>query len=144
MSTVKDVLSGKGGDVATVTIDASAMDAVCLMNKRRIGAVIVMNGSQIAGIFTERDVMNRIVFAGKDARATPVREVMTEKVAFCVKNTTLEACRTVMTRHKLRHLPVIENGKLVGIISSGDILARELKDQEETIKFLHEYMQGPN
>jgi CBS domain-containing protein len=144
MSTVKDVLTAKGGDVATVPIDATTMDAVCLMNKRRIGAVIVMDGEQIAGIFTERDVMNRIVFDGKDPSTTRVRDVMTAKVAFVVKNTSLEACRTIMTRHKLRHLPVIENSKLVGMISSGDILARELKDQEETIKFLHEYMQGPN
>ena len=144
MSTVKDVLTTKGGDVATVTIQDSVMDAIKKMHDRRIGAVVVMDGEQIAGIFTERDVLNRVVYTGLNAATAKVRDVMTAKVAFCVKNTTLEACRTVMTRHKLRHLPVVENGKLVGIISSGDILARELKDQEETIKFLHEYMQGPN
>lgn len=142
MSLVRDVLAGKGHNVATVPLGATALDAVQVMHDRRIGAVVVMDGEEIAGIFTERDVMNRIVFEGRDAADTPIRDVMTEKVAFVVPHTSLEACRTIMTRHKLRHLPVIEAGKLVGIISAGDILARELKDSEETIRYLHEYMHG--
>jgi CBS domain-containing protein len=101
-----------------------------------------MDGDTIAGIFTERDLLNRIVAARRDADVTPVDEVMTERVAFCEPDTTLESCRTTMTRNKLRHLPVVHDGRLVGIISSGDILARELHDQEETIRYLHEYMHG--
>jgi IMP dehydrogenase len=143
MSLVSDLLAKKGREVATVERDASVFEAVKLMNERRIGAVVVMQDGQIAGMFTERDVMNRVVAAERDPKKTKVHEVMTSKVAFCVQNTTIEACRTVMTRHKLRHLPVVEAGKLVGMVSSGDILARELQESEETIKYLHEYMQGP-
>jgi CBS domain-containing protein len=143
MSLVRDLLNKKGHDVATVERDTTVFDAVRLMNDRRIGAVVVMQGEKIAGIFTERDVMTRVVGAERDPKKTKVREVMTEKVAFCVQNTTIDACRSVMTRHKLRHLPVVESGKLVGMVSSGDILAQELQESEETIKYLHEYMQGP-
>ena len=143
MSLVRDLLNKKGHDVATVTRDATVFEAIRLMNERRIGAVVVMHDGNIAGIFTERDVMNRVAGAERDPKKTKVQEVMTSKVAFCVQNTTIDACRSVMTRHKLRHLPVVEGGKLVGMVSSGDILAQELQESEETIKYLHEYLQGP-
>ncbi len=143
MSLVRDLLNKKGRDVATVEKEATVFDAVQLMNERRIGAVVVMQDDHIAGMFTERDVMNRVVASERDPKKTKVHEVMTEKVAFCVENTTIDACRSVMTRHKLRHLPVVEGGKLVGMVSSGDILAQELRESEETIRYLHEYMQGP-
>lgn len=143
MSFVRDLLSKKGCEVATVGSETTVFDAVRIMNEKRIGAVVIMSEDQIAGIFTERDVMNRVVAAERDVKKTKVREVMTTKVAFCVQNTSMEACRTVMTRHKLRHLPVVEGGKLIGMVSSGDILAQELQESEETIRYLHEYMQGP-
>ena len=143
MSLVRDLLNKKGHDVATVERDATVFDAIRVMNERRIGAVVVMHEGNIAGIFTERDVMNRVAGAERDPKKTKVHEVMTAKVAFCVQNTTIDACRSVMARHKLRHLPVVEGGKLVGMVSSGDILAQELQESEETIKYLHEYLQGP-
>lgn len=144
MSLVRDVLATKDSDVCTIGPDKSVLDAAILMNHCRIGAVVVIDGEEIAGIFTERDVMNRVVAEKKDAATTTVREVMTTKVAFCEQDTKLEACRGVMTTHKIRHLPVVENGKLLGMISSGDILARRLEEHEETIKYLHEYMHGPS
>lgn len=144
MSLVRDVLATKGADVSTIAQDKTVLDAAAMMNERHIGALMVMNGDEIAGIFTERDVLNRVVAKKKDPAATRIREVMTKKIACCERDTTLESCRTVMTKNKIRHLPVIEDGKIVGMISSGDILAREIKDQAETIRYLHEYMQGPN
>lgn len=144
MSLVRDVLAGKDSDVCTIGPDKTVLDAAALMNHRRIGAVVVIDGDKIVGIFTERDVMNRVVADKKDAATTMIREVMTTKVAFCEQDTTLEACRGVMTKHKIRHLPVVEDGKLRGMISSGDILARRLQEHEETIKYLHEYMHGPS
>lgn len=143
MSLVRDVLATKDSDVCTIGPDKTVLDAAALMNQCRIGAVVVLEGDKIVGIFTERDVMNRVVAEQKDAATTTVRDVMTTKVAFCEQDTTLEACRGVMTKHKIRHLPVVENGKLRGMISSGDILARRLQEHEETIKYLHEYMHGP-
>lgn len=142
MSRVRDVLRRKGSSVVTVPVSATALDAAHRMHERHIGAVIVLDDDRIAGIFTERDLLNRVVAVDRDPADTPVAEVMTEKVAVCSPDTTLEECRTAMTRNKMRHLPVMEEGRLIGIISSGDILARELQEQEETIRYLHEYMHG--
>jgi CBS domain-containing protein len=144
MSLVQNVLNKKGGDVATVDHNATVLEAAEKMNERRIGAVMVMDGEKIAGIFTERDILCRIVAARKDPALVPVREVMTTKIAVCSPETTLESCRAAMTQNKMRHLPVVEGDRLVGMISSGDILARELAEQEEAIRWLHEYMHGPN
>ncbi len=144
MSSVREVLAAKGTEVATIAPDKTVLDAATLMNQRHIGALVVMDGDKIAGMFTERDVLNRVVAKRLDPAQTLIRDVMTTKVAYCERAKTLESCRAIMTKHKIRHLPVVEDGKLIGMISSGDILARELKEQQETIQYLHEYMQGPN
>ncbi len=145
MAKVRDILATKGGGVATIDRNASVLDAAVLMNERKIGAVMVMDGPRIAGIFTERDLMNRLIVARKDAAATKVSEVMTGEVRVCSPDSPLEQCRAAMTHHRLRHLPVIDqDGRLAGMISIGDIMAREIARQEETIRFLHEYIQGPN
>jgi len=144
MSTVADVLRKKGSDVATVTPEHSVLDAAKIMHEKHIGSVLVLDGDNIVGIFTERDLMNRIVAEGKDPNATIVKAVMTERITCCTPESTLDACRTAMSTNKIRHVPVVNEGKLVGIISSGDILARELKDSEESLRYLHEYLQGPN
>jgi CBS domain-containing protein len=143
MSLVRDVLAKKQStEVTAVTPQETVLEAARRMHDRRIGAVLVVEDGRIAGIFTERDLLNRVVAENRDAENTPVGEVMTDRVAFCTRDTPLESCRAIMTRHKLRHLPVVENGRLLGMISSGDILARELQDHEETIRYLHEYMHG--
>src|SRR5262245_3277145 len=125
MSRVRDVLGTKGHDVATIELEAAVFEAVTIMHRRHIGSVVVIKAEEIVGIFTERDLMNRVVAAGRDARATAVKDVMTPRVAFCEPETPLSQCRTAMSRNRIRHLPVLEDGKLVGIISSGDIMARE-------------------
>jgi CBS domain-containing protein len=142
MSLVRDVLRRKGGGVTTITPSSTVFEAAKLMHQHRIGALVVMEGDEIIGIFTERDLLNRVVADRLDPDITQISDVMTGRVAFCTRDTPVEGCRTIMTRHRLRHLPVVEDGQLMGIISSGDILARELADQEETIKYLHEYMLG--
>lgn len=144
MSLVRHIIEQKQGGVATVDRDATAQDAAELMHARRIGAVVVLHDGNIIGIFTERDLLNRVVAEKKVPSSVKVFEVMTKKVAVCSPDTPIESCRAAMTNNKMRHLPVVNDGKLVGIISSGDILARELKEQEETIRWLHEYMHGPN
>jgi CBS domain-containing protein len=143
MSYVRDVLKEKGGAVATVGPGETVIAAVQKMHERHVGAVVVIDQSRVIGIFTERDLLNRVVAVKKDPTNTRVEDVMTERVAACTSDTLLSSCRTAMTKNKMRHLPVVEDGKLVGIISSGDILARELADQDETIRYLHEYMHGP-
>jgi CBS domain-containing protein len=144
MSLVRHVLEGKGSAVWTVRKEQTALEAAKLMHEKHIGSVVVMSGDVVVGIFTERDLMNRVVAEQRDPSQAKVIDVMTGRIAICTRDTTLEACRSAMTKNKMRHLPVVEDGKLLGIISAGDILARELKDQEETLKYLHEYMVGPN
>jgi CBS domain-containing protein len=142
MSTIADILSNKTGDVARIERSTSVLQAVQLMNQHHIGAVVVTEGDRVVGIFTERDVMNRVVAAEKDPRTTKVGDVMTTPVACGSRRTTVAECRAVMTQKRIRHLPVVENGRLLGMISSGDILAREVHDQQATIEYLHEYMYG--
>jgi CBS domain-containing protein len=145
MPKVRDILKTKGTAVITIHHEATVLDAAMLMNERRIGAIVVMNGDAIAGVFSERDLLTRVTVAGRDPSATKVHEVMTREVRVCAVDSPLEECRAAMTHHKIRHLPAVDaNGRLVGIVSIGDIVAREIAQQEETIRFLHEYMQGPN
>jgi len=138
----QSILHKKGTDVATVDGKTAVLDAAKTMNQRRIGAVVVTDGDRVVGIFTERDILNRIVAAGKDPKTTRIEEVMTSPMACCRRDTRLTECRTVMTKKRIRHLPVVEDGKLYGIISAGDILASEVADQQATIEYLHEYLYG--
>jgi CBS domain-containing protein len=142
MPNAQSILEKKGADVATVDRKTTVLDAAKTMNQRRIGAVVVTDGDRVVGIFTERDILNRIVAAGKDPKTTPIEEVMTSPMACCHRDTRLTECRTVMTQKRIRHLPVVEDGKLYGIISAGDILAGEVADQQATIEYLHEYLYG--
>jgi CBS domain-containing protein len=142
MLTAQTILDRKGSDVATIDHTASVLDAAKLMNERHIGALVVSKGENVIGIFTERDILNRIVAAGKDPSSTITGDVMTSPMACCRRDTPLAECRTVMTRKRIRHLPVVEGGTLFGLISVGDILASEVAGQQETIEYLNEYLHG--
>jgi len=142
MPNAQSILERKGSDVATVDRKSSVLDAAKLMNQKRIGAVVVRDGDKIVGIFTERDVLNRIVAAGRDPKATPIGEVMTSPMACCRRDAKLSDCKAIMTQKRIRHLPVVEDGTLFGLISTGDILASEVDDNQATIEYLHEYLYG--
>lgn len=142
MPKAQSILDRKGTDVATIGRDKSVLDAAILMNQQRIGALVVTSGAHVVGIFTERDILNRVVAAGKDPATTEVGTVMTAPMACCRRDTRLVECRTIMTMKRIRHLPVVEEGNLYGIISSGDILASEVAEQQTTIEYLHEYLFG--
>lgn len=142
MPSAKTVLDRKGSDVATVERGATVLDAAKAMNERHIGALVVTDGDRVVGIFTERDILNRVVAAGKSPDKVQVGDVMTSPMACCRRDTPLAECKAVMTEKRIRHLPVVEDGKLFGMVSSGDILAGECADQQETIEYLHEYLYG--
>lgn len=142
MPTAQTILDKKGTDVATVKHDTIVREAAKLMNERKIGALVVTKGENVIGIFTERDILTRVVAAGRPADHTRVEEAMTAPMACCRRDTKLEECRAVMTNKRIRHLPVVENGKLYGLVSSGDILAHDIADQQATIEYLHEYLYG--
>lgn len=140
MLTVQQILDRKGNQVISIEEQATVRDAAAKMNQHRIGALVVLRGDKVVGIFTERDILTRVVAEGRDPAATPVGDVMTTPVACCQPDTRLAECRTVMTQKRIRHLPVVIGNRLVGIISSGDILAQETAEQQRTIQYLHEYL----
>lgn len=142
MSKVSNILSRKGFDVVTVSPKQPAMDAVNLMNEHRIGAVVVIEKEEVIGIFTERDLLRKLIAKGKRAEDMLVGQAMSTPVAYCTPETSIDECRLAMTQKRIRHLPVVENGKLRGLVSIGDVMAWELSEQQTTIQYLNEYISG--
>lgn len=142
MPKARTILDRKGSEVATVNRATTVLDAAKLMNERRIGALVVTDGDRAVGIFTERDILNRVVATSRKPEGTQVGDVMTSPMACVRRDTPLTECKAVMTEKRIRHLPVVEEGNLYGLISSGDILASESADQQATIEYLHEYLFG--
>ena len=140
MYTVQHILDKKKGPVATIGTNATALEAAQLMNERHIGALVVMRHESVIGILTERDILNRVVAAQKLASETMVSEIMTVPIACCRRDTKEAECRAVMRRKHIRHLPVVEDDRLCGIISIGDVIEDESDEKTETIHYLHEYM----
>lgn len=142
MHTVQAILERKGFDVAGITEDASVLEAARMMNLRRIGALVVTRGESVVGIITERDVLNRIVARQLAPAHTRVGDVMTTPVAVCAPSSSRADCRAVMKEKRIRHLPVVDEGRLVGIISIGDLIEDEGAEAQETIEYMYEYMHG--
>ncbi|MGC8741719.1 MAG: CBS domain-containing protein [Candidatus Sumerlaeaceae bacterium] len=140
---VRELLEIKGHAVATASPSTSVKAATQMMNERRIVALVVVENDKLVGIFTERDVLIRVVAAGLDPARTTVGEVMTKEVLTCPAETSLEECRRIFTERRIRHLPVVESGKLVGVVTTGDILAQEVREHEKTIQPLEDYIRNP-
>ncbi len=140
MPSAQDILAKRPRAVVTIGEDATVMEAAKIMTDRRIGSLVVGRREKVVGIFTERDVLNRVVARHLDPLGTIVKDVMTTPVACCQPTTKLAECRSVMTAKRIRHLPVVKENKLLGMISSGDILALEFGEQQQTIHDLHEYL----
>ena len=143
MSTVQAILEKKGRQVWTVGREATVLQAVLLMNDNKIGALVVIDGGRIDGMFTERDLLRRVVGEQRDPARTTVAEVMTQEVACCSVDTPLDEASSAMKNRRIRHLPVVDDeGRLLGMVSIGDLNAYQQADQEQTIFLLHEYMHG--
>lgn len=142
MLRVKDILAAKGREVFSVDKNATALEAAKLLRDKHVGALVVTDGPRVVGIFTERDVVNRLVAGGRDPATTAVHEVMSSPVVCCQLKTSKAECVEVMTARRIRHLPVVEDEQLVGIVSIGDIMAQEVADHQKTIRDLHEYLFG--
>ena len=138
---VAKILEEKTERLETVTPQTSIADAIARMNQRRIGSVVVMDGERMVGIFTERDVLTRVVPQGLDSRRTPVGEVMTRQPVTIVPTCTMQEAMVVMTNQRKRHLPVLMGDKVVGMISIGDVTRWMVRDQQRTIEDLTDYVQ---
>jgi CBS domain-containing protein len=143
MGTVQDILATKGPHVQSIGLGASVMDAALLMNEHKIGCLVVMDAGRVVGMFSERDILRRVVGERRDPVATVVAEVMTREVLCCRRATQLEEARGVMKNRRIRHLPVLDDNEcLCGLISIGDLNAHTMHDHESTIYVLQEYIQG--
>ena len=143
MTTVKDLLERKDPYVVHVSTDCTVLDATKEMNARHVGSVVVCDADRVVGIFSERDVLDRVVAGQLDPADTKVGRVMSSPVACCLPETSIDECKAVMAEKRIRHLPVVKDNKLLGIITSGDIMAHEKAGHKETIKYLKEYIYGP-
>ncbi len=141
MATVKSILENKGHAVYSVKPEATILDALKLMTEKQIGAVMVMDGDTVKGIFSERDYARRGTLLGNPV-TTPVKDVMTSKVYYVSPEQSAETCMAQMSDKRIRHLPVVKDGKVVGVISIGDVVKVLLKDKDALIKGLENYMLG--
>jgi len=143
MTTVARILESKA-DKTVFSIDpaASVFDAVRSMAENGIGALLVVGGGAIVGIITERDYARKIVLLGRSSKETPVREIMTSPVMYVRPDQTSEECMALMTENRLRHLPVIAGGRLIGLVSIGDLVKDIISEQRFTIEQLEHYIMG--
>lgn len=143
MPRVQHILVEKGSLVHTVPASATVLEATQVMNRQKIGAVVVIDGETVAGIFSERDVLRRVVAAGRSPTTTLVRDVMSGDVVCCRPEIDIDEASRIMRDRRIRHLPVVgENGVLSGLISIGDLNACHASEQEAKIHFLHDYLYG--
>jgi CBS domain-containing protein len=138
-TTVRQMLAGKT-NVYSVTPEDTIYDALQLMADKNIGAVVVLSGQEIRGIFSERDYARKVILLGKTSRATPVGEIMTTSVISVEPDWTADQCMALMTDKHIRHLPVVEHQRLVGVISIGDAVRAVVDEQQFTIKSLEKYL----
>lgn len=140
MKTIRQLLQAKGGTVHTIAPNARVIEALKLMAEKEIGALVVIDNGKLAGILSERDYARKVILKGKSSHDIPVREIMTEKVVTVEPNQSVEECMALMTSKRVRHLPVTEGERLIGVLSIGDLVKEVIAEQEETIKQLESYI----
>ncbi len=140
MKTVMQLLQAKGTDVYKIGVDALVIDALRLMAEKDVGALLVLDGGRLAGIISERDYARKVILHGKSSHDIPVRDIMTGKVITVHLHSTVEECMALMTSKRIRHLPVVDGERLVGMLSIGDLVKEVIADQEATIRQLESYI----
>lgn len=140
MRTVQQLLEAKNPGVHAISPDAAVIDAIQLMADKWIGAVLVMDGTRLAGILSERDYARKIVLAGKSSRDTPVRDIMTSELVTVAPGESVPRCMQLMTERRIRHLPVVEDGRVVGVVSIGDLVKAVIEDQQLELDHLQRYI----
>lgn len=142
MKTVSQLLQQKGYNIWSIAPDATVYDALELMADKNIGAVLVMDGENLVGILSERDYARKVILKARFSRDTLVREIMTEKVVCVRPDQSVEECMALMTAKRIRHLPVTEGSKVIGVISIGDAVKAVISEQEFIIEQLENYISG--
>jgi CBS domain-containing protein len=141
MASVDTILKNKGHAVHALSSESTILDALKLMNEKEIGAVLVMEGEEVKGIFSERDYARRGTLVGNPI-STPLKDVMTTRIFYVSPDQSAETCLAQMSDKHIRHLPVLKDNKVIGVISIGDIVKTVLKDKDELIHGLENYILG--
>jgi CBS domain-containing protein len=140
MKTIKEILEGKSQSVLSISPEASVLDALKLMSDKEVGALVVLEGERLAGIFSERDYARKVILHGKASKDTPVREIMTQKVVCVRPDQSVEDCMALMTDKRIRHLPVLQDNRVIGVISIGDVVKEVISEQRFIIEQLEHYI----
>lgn len=140
MASVKQLLDRKGGAVFSVEPEDPVLEAIRLMADRHVGALLVMKGDELAGIVSERDYARKVILLGRSSRDTPVWQIMSSPVHTVTPDRSVEDCMRIMTERRIRHLPVVERGHVVGVISIGDLVKAVIEAQQHTIEQLESYI----
>lgn len=142
MNFVTEILKTKGHDVWTVSPDSTVYDALQVMADKNVGALMVLERDEVVGVFSERDYARKVILKGKASKDTLVREIMSTELVWVRPDQTIEVCMNLMTNKRIRHLAVLDEGRLVGVISIGDVVKAIISEQEFTIQQLEHYITG--
>ena len=142
MKLVKHLLDAKGRHVIAISPDSSVFEAIKIMADKSIGSLVVMEDEKLAGIVTERDYARKVIVKGRSSKSTRVAEIMTADVVTTSSAETVDRCMAMMTELRIRHLPVLENNRVIGMISIGDLVQAIIADQKEEIEHLEHYISG--
>jgi CBS domain-containing protein len=140
--TIRSILEAKGSQVWTTTRDTLVYDALTLMGEKNVGALVAVEGDEVVGLVSERDYSRKVVLRGRTSRETRVGEILSQPVITVPPDHGIGACMALMTLHRIRHLPVIENDRLAGLVSMGDLVKYVIESQQQTISQLHGYITG--
>lgn len=142
-ATARSILGSKSGDIFGLAPSNTVYEAIAMMNEKRVGALLVMDEGRLVGIISERDYARKVILMGRLSKDTAVAEIMTSPVIVVGPDTNVEECMHIMTEQRIRHLPVVEHGQVIGVVSIGDLVHEIISHQAETIEHLHNYIQNP-
>jgi CBS domain-containing protein len=140
MKLVKHILNSKGSDIWSIGSNDSVFDAIKMMSEKSVGALLVIDNKQLSGIVSERDYARKVVLQGKSSENTPVKEIMTADIISASPTQSVEECMELMSENRIRHLPVLEDEKILGVLSIGDLVKAIIDEQQFTIKQLKHYI----
>ena len=142
MTTIAQLLNTKGNQIWSVEPNTTIFEALKIMSEKEIGALLVMEDEKLKGIFSERDYARKVILKGKSSKKTPVGELMTKKVFYIDSQKTINDCMAMMTAKRIRHIPVIDDNQVMGIVTIGDVVNQIISEQEVTINHLENYITG--